>query len=184
MSYQEYMKVKYQKKLKAREANQEKHKDSIRHEWNPLNEQDLDKIYQARIAELDMGNESCEKILVTSFPDKNKLIKLLREETLLKYSPKKLRMFYHMLASGTDASKINGYKLCMNLLKTWEKIYGRQWEGEPYHIDHIIPLSSARSKAEIRSLNRPSNLCMLYPKHNLSKGARYPHPIYYILKGK
>lgn len=178
--YKDYMQVKHQKKLAAREHNREQHAQSVRHAWNPQTQTELDLIFQEI---LNSFNCEAEKFKATNFTDKNKLIKILRENTQLKYSANKLRMFYHMRASGTDASYINGYKSCMRLLETWEKIYGKPWEGEPFHIDHIVPLSKASSIKELRKLNRLDNLCMLSPTHNQSKGNRFPHPIILKLKG-
>ena len=179
--FQEYMKVKFEKKIEARESNRKHHEKSIRHAWKPASHDELHIKFTDLCQSIDCIPEKNQG---ADFDGKKKLIKFLRENTQLKYSANKLRMFYHMHASGTNASHINGYKSCMKLLRTWEKIYGKQWEGEPYHIDHIIPLSLASSKSELRNLNRLSNLCMLYPSHNLSKSNKFPHPIYILLKGK
>lgn len=48
--------------------------------------------------------------------------------------------------------------------------YGFYLYDELYHIDHIIPLSSASTEEEILELNHYSNLQLLYPKDNLTKG--------------
>lgn len=40
------------------------------------------------------------------------------------------------------------------------------------HIDHIIPISSAKCQEDVISLNHYSNLQFLFAKDNLSKGAR------------
>ena len=55
------------------------------------------------------------------------------------------------------------------LLKTWEQNYGYAWNGELYHIDHIIPLSTASTEEEIIALCYYTNLQMLKPKDNLRK---------------
>ena len=55
------------------------------------------------------------------------------------------------------------------LLKTWEQNYGYAWNGELYHIDHIIPLSTASNEEEIIALCYYTNLQMLKPKDNLRK---------------
>lgn len=55
------------------------------------------------------------------------------------------------------------------LLKTWEKNYGYAWSGEPYHIDHIIPLSTVHTEDEVVSLCHYTNLQMLKPIDNLRK---------------
>lgn len=55
------------------------------------------------------------------------------------------------------------------LLKTWERNYGKAWAGEPYHIDHIIPLVTAKTEEDILRLCHYSNLQMLTPHDNLTK---------------
>lgn len=59
--------------------------------------------------------------------------------------------------------------LCEYLFRTWEKNYGRPWNGEPYHIDHIIPLATARTKEDILKLCHYTNLQMLTPEDNMAK---------------
>lgn len=49
---------------------------------------------------------------------------------------------------------------------TWEN-YGSFW-----HIDHVIPLSSATSKRHLKRLCRYDNLCPEYASVNISKGAK------------
>lgn len=62
--------------------------------------------------------------------------------------------------------------LCAHLLKTWEQNYSYKWDNEPYHIDHIIPLATAKNEQEAKDLCHYTNLQMLKPKDNLKKGAK------------
>ena len=55
------------------------------------------------------------------------------------------------------------------LLWTWEKNYGKAWAGESYHIDHIVPLATAKTEEDILRLCHYSNLQMLTPHDNLTK---------------
>lgn len=60
--------------------------------------------------------------------------------------------------------------LCEYLSKTWERNYGKPWNGEPYHIDHIIPLATAKTEEEVRRLCHYTNLQLLTPEDNMAKG--------------
>ena len=59
--------------------------------------------------------------------------------------------------------------LWAHLLGTWRKNYSRDWSGEPYAIDHIIPLAVATTEEEVKALCHYSNLQMLSPKDNRKK---------------
>lgn len=56
------------------------------------------------------------------------------------------------------------------LFKTWESRYGSSWHGEPFHVDHIIPLCTATTIEEVESLFHYTNLRLLTPFDNNSKG--------------
>lgn len=56
-----------------------------------------------------------------------------------------------------------------HLRQTWVKNYGQEWDGEDYHIDHIIPLATAKTEQDVIDLFHYTNLQMLKPEHNLDK---------------
>lgn len=59
------------------------------------------------------------------------------------------------------------------LLSTYLKNYGEEWDGkQQIHIDHIVPLSSAKTKEDIIALCHYTNLQLLTKSDNLKKGAR------------
>ena len=60
-------------------------------------------------------------------------------------------------------------QLLEHLHKTWYDNYGTEYNGEPVHIDHIIPLSSAKTEEDIYKLCHYSNLQYLKPEDNLAK---------------
>lgn len=62
--------------------------------------------------------------------------------------------------------------LCNYLFKTWKQNYGTEWNGEPYHIDHIIPLATAKTEQEVKELCHYTNLQLLKPQDNLDKNAK------------
>lgn len=55
---------------------------------------------------------------------------------------------------------------------------GMGWENRRlWHIDHIIPLSSAKDEESMTKLCHYSNLQPLWGKDNISKGAKMPHQL-------
>lgn len=56
-----------------------------------------------------------------------------------------------------------------HLFKTWENRYGTVYAGEDYHIDHIIPLSEAKTEDDVIRLCHYTNLQLLTPADNLAK---------------
>lgn len=85
-----------------------------------------------------------------------------------------------------DAIRRNGYKKSSKTNEilgcTWEelKLYfeelfkeGMSWQNRSeWHIDHIIPIASAKSEKELIELCHYTNLQPLWAKENMSKGAR------------
>lgn len=56
-----------------------------------------------------------------------------------------------------------------HLKRTWFDRYGRPWNGEDFHIDHIIPLATAKTEDDVMRLCHYTNLRMLTPEENLDK---------------
>ena len=56
-----------------------------------------------------------------------------------------------------------------HLKATWAKNYGKEWNGEPYHIDHVIPLATAKTEQDVIDLCHYTNLQMLKPEDNMDK---------------
>ena len=84
-----------------------------------------------------------------------------------------LRSKGHLKTSSTQ--EILGCSLddfFLHLKRTWENRYGKPWSGEPFHIDHIIPLATAKTKDEVISLCHYTNLQMLTPSDNMEKHDR------------
>lgn len=64
--------------------------------------------------------------------------------------------------------------LIKHLMKTFKTKYGYEWDGvEKVHIDHIIPLFTAKSENDIIKLCHYSNLQLLKEIDNLKKGINY-----------
>ena len=59
------------------------------------------------------------------------------------------------------------------LLQTFKDNYGYEYNGiEKVHIDHIIPLATAKTEEDVIKLCHYSNLQLLKAKDNLEKGAK------------
>ena len=63
-----------------------------------------------------------------------------------------------------------------HLKETWRTRYGAEWQGEDYHIDHIIPLATAKTRQEVIDLCYYKNLQMLTPHDNLTKNKSLDWP--------
>lgn len=60
----------------------------------------------------------------------------------------------------------------IHLIQTALKNYGMWLDCNEYHIDHIVPISSATSEDELIKLSHYTNLQYLTPYDNLSKSDR------------
>lgn len=128
------------------------HKEQIKESSKKYREENKDKINQSRIDRLH-----------------NDPIYKMKEQTrnMLRYA---LRSKGHQKKSHTaDIVGCNLDFLCKHLFKTWEKNYGKAWNGESYHIDHIVPLATARTEEDIIKLCHYANLQMLTPEDNMAK---------------
>lgn len=56
-----------------------------------------------------------------------------------------------------------------HLKQTWLDKYGTEWNGQPCHIDHIIPLITANTEEEIKKLCHYTNLRLVTPEDNYKK---------------
>ncbi len=55
------------------------------------------------------------------------------------------------------------------LKQTWLDKYGEEWNGQPCHIDHIVPLAIAKTEEDIVRLCHYTNLRLLTPEDNMEK---------------
>ena len=64
-------------------------------------------------------------------------------------------------------------ELVEKLKNTWLARYGKEWTGEPCHIDHIVPLSTASTYEDVKNLCHYSNLQLLTPEDNMKKSNHF-----------
>ena len=76
-------------------------------------------------------------------------------------------------SKNSESAKILGCDMSTfveHLLNTYTRNYGEEWNGkEEVHIDHIIPLSRAKTEEEVIKLCHYTNLQLLKAKDNLEK---------------
>lgn len=128
------------------------HKEQIKESAKKYREENKEKISQSHIDRLH-----------------NDPIFKMKEQTrnMVRYA---LRSKGHHKTSRT--ADIIGCDLdffCEYLFKTWENNYNKPWNGEPYHIDHIVPLAIAETEEDIIKLCHYTNLQMLTPEDNMAK---------------
>lgn len=128
------------------------HKEQIKESSKKYREENKEKINQSHVDRLH-----------------NDPIFKMKEQTrnMVRYA---LRSKGHRKTSRTaDIVGCDLDYLCGYLFKTWEKNYGTPWNGEPYHIDHITPLATARTEEDVMRLCHYTNLQMLTPEDNRVK---------------
>jgi hypothetical protein len=155
------------KTLKYRKNNQDKIKLSNK-EWREKNENYLKK----RMKLWRDNNKNHIKIYKKNKYNNNFLYKLTenvrcRIKTFLKIKnlTKKNKTFDVVGCSPQFLKEYLENKFIDGM--TWENYGFYSW-----HIDHIIPLSSAKTEEEIYKLCHYSNLQPLWDKENLSKGSK------------
>lgn len=145
------------------------HKNKDKHRvwkkrWEETHQEEL-KAYRKRY-----GKENREKINKKAIERlHNDPIHKMKEQTrnMVRYA---LRSKGHRKTSRT--AEIVGCDLdtlCEHLFATWEKNYGTKWNGEEYHIDHIVPLATAKTDEDIVKLCHYTNLQLLTPEDNMAK---------------
>ena len=68
--------------------------------------------------------------------------------------------------------------LLKHLKDTYKKNYGVEWDGkEKVHIDHIIPIATAKTDEDIKKLCHYTNLQLLKEKDNLAKRDKLDYKI-------
>lgn len=139
----------YAKKNKDKIRNRHKefylkHKEEIRFE---LNEHRKNKICTDSVYRLKMAISDAMRAAM-------RYKKTFRENTIIE-----------------NYTGINGTIFKKYLLKTFKDKYGYEWDGvEPVNIDHIIPISAAKTREEVVALSHFSNLQLLKAKDNIAKG--------------
>lgn len=173
--------IKHKDEIKAyMEANKDKHKNycKIWHKNNIEKEKEYRKINKEH---LDEQRKEWRKNNIEKSREWHKNYKRKVRENELTYAKDRIRnMISHSFRRKGYTKSSMTYKILganyeivwEHLKKTWFKNYGKEYNDEPFEIDHIIPLATANTKDEIIKLCNYTNLQMLTPEDNLSKGCK------------
>jgi len=183
----------YKQQKKYREANKEKisKRDKKYYEANKEKSKKYREANKEKILERTKKYREANKEKVAEYKkkyyelNKEKLAKRDRER---KKTDSLYKMKSYLRTRTWNAFKSKGYKKNSQTEKmlgiSYEKVkkhLGRQFQkgmnwnnyGE-WHIDHIIPLSSAKTESELLKLCHYRNLQPLWATDNISKGAKIP----------
>lgn len=139
----------YKKKYRAKNADMIRQQKTIYARTSPVAKAQRAR-YKKRRLERDpvfATKERMRKFLVDSF----------------------LRRGYKKNSHSEEIIGCDWQTLTNHLFETWRQRYGTVYAGEDYHIDHIIPLSEAKTEDEVIKLCHYTNLQLLRPSDNLSK---------------
>jgi hypothetical protein len=134
-----------------KKLNNEKIKESTK-KWREKNKENI-KEYKKNYEKLKIKTDILYK-----------LKKTLRN-TILRYLKNKRFTTTEIIGCDYDSFKIYFESLFTEGM-CWDKL------GSEIHIDHIIPLSSAKTEDELYKLNHYTNLQPLWVKDNLIKGSK------------
>lgn len=149
----------YQRKNKDRvhewqKSYRENHKDQIRNAAKEYRKNNREKIAQAHLDRLHR-----DPVYKLKEQSRNMIRCAFRS-----YGHRKTSLTKEIVGCDLDA-------LTDHLKKTWKDRYGTEWNGQPCHIDHIVPLATAKNKSDIVRLCHYSNLQLMTPDDNRKKGA-------------
>lgn len=140
-----------QNKKRWHNENKNKHVESI-YKWRDINKEHLRKYW----------NEKTKK--------------RLKEDNLFYLKSRTSILIYQSLKNNGYSKKTRAYKILgcsFEEFKTYIEIQftkGMTWENKgKWHLDHIIPISSAKTEEEVIRLNHYTNFQPLWVKDNLSK---------------
>lgn len=167
---------------KYREENIEKIKEMQRNYRN--NNADKIRENHARYYKEVVRFSEKEKVLRANYMKRYKKERLkkdpvfkLKERARKTISDSFLRRGYTKNSKSQEIIGCDWPTFANHLFKTWQNRYGETYAGEDYHIDHIIPLSTATTEEEVKKLCHYTNLQLLKPEDNLSKSNKIPNMI-------
>lgn len=158
-----------------REENKEKEKERL----SKYYQDNLEKERAKRTA----YNRSHKEYRKQYYQDnKAEIVKYVRErrqnDSFYRLKDNTRKLIYHCLKKGGYGKNSRTYEILgtdydtfyKHLLQTFAKNYGYEWgESEEVHIDHIIPISTAKTKDDVIRLCHYTNLQLLKAQDNMEK---------------
>ncbi len=150
----------------------QEHKDEISDYNKQYNELNNDAIKQYK-KEYHKANRSKENEYAITHNKQRR-----QNEPLYKLKVQLRHLIYHSLERKGFTKKSHTYEIIgtdydtfyKHLLKTYKNNYGYEWDGkENVHIDHVIPLATAKTNEDVIRLCHYTNLQLLKPDDNLDK---------------
>lgn len=164
---------KYNKKCRENMTEEQKQKANERYKRFRERKKN-DQIYIEKIREWSRESSKRRRKKITAYEQARKqkdpifkLKKQIRNEIRASFNRRGFRKSKHteeIIGCDTEF-------LCDYLCKTFLQRYGTEYDGkESVHIDHIKPLSNAKTEQDVKRLCHYSNLQLLKAKDNLYKG--------------
>lgn len=157
-------------RLKTKEWKN-KNKEHIKNYERKYNEEHIE---EKRIRDIKWRRENKERVRIYQQKDYERrkndpILRLQRNiRNLINDSFNK-----HKYGKNKHTEEILGCKVdefILHLLETFKSNYGYEWDKiEPVHIDHIIPLATAKTEEDVIRLCHYTNLQLLKAKDNMSK---------------
>lgn len=166
--------------VEKRKQSSEEHRKELRKQWYQDHKEEIAaKQKQNRTAR----NESNQKYRKTHREQINKQVRERKQsDPVFKLKSQARNTIYNSFArTGHVKQKrcenitgLSQEELVSYLCKTYERRYGKAWDGnQQVHIDHIIPLTTAKTEEDVINLCHYTNLQLLTAQDNLKKGSKY-----------
>ena len=178
----EYMKDKRKKyDKKYREKNKEIIKQKNKKRYNDYYEKYKDYHKKYMITWKQNNKDKLKKYYKNDYNKRmsngiSHMKEIIRKEVTRSFRVKSKKKNNHTIEIiGCDIEFLTNY-----LISTYEKNYNEKWNWEylsKVHVDHIIPLKTAKTENDIIRLNHYTNLQLLKVEDNLHKGAKLDYTL-------
>lgn len=174
----------HEEQMAERKRKSEEHKKELRRKWYQAHKEEIAAKQKANRA---ARNEANRKYAKSHREQINQYISNRKQTDPLYKLKCQVRQTVLMSFKRTGNVKsekceaitgLNADALVNYLLGTYEEVYGVPWDKQSaVHIDHIIPLATAKTEKEVMRLCHYTNLRLITAQDNIKKGARLDYAI-------